>query len=198
MSQDIVDSRVSGHRGRFGVSGLRGRSCLVEAVPALAMLGFWVLGDGHLVRVGERHGLGVPGGGDLLAFALVADVELVRQDADVAAFGDATYCGPGDAGRGIVPGSLHAGAAGRAGPVVHPCGCRAGIACDVPAVVGDDLDCGLVPQDVDGLSCPMRGDVEHAAENLVLSVRFHDQIGFALAGVERQRSPARTVACLRD
>lgn len=83
MSRDIVDSYVSGHRGLFGVSGLRGRSCLVGAVPAMAMLGFWVLGDGGLVCVGESHGLGVPGDGDLLAFALVAGVELARQNADV-------------------------------------------------------------------------------------------------------------------
>src|SRR5699024_9041061 len=109
MSQEIVDSRVSRHRGRFGVSGLRGRRSLVGAVPAMAMLRFRVLGDGLLGRVGQGHGLGVPGDGDLFAFALVAGVELVGQDADVTAFGDATYRGAGDAGRGIVPGCLHAG-----------------------------------------------------------------------------------------
>ena len=51
-------------------------------VPAIAMLGFWVLGDGGLVFVGESHGLGVPGDGDVLALTLVAAVELDRQNAD--------------------------------------------------------------------------------------------------------------------
>ncbi len=80
MSREIVHTCVSSHRGRLDVSGLRGRS-----VPAAAAVGLGVLGDGRAVGVADRDRGGVPGDGDLFAFALVAGVELVGEDADVAA-----------------------------------------------------------------------------------------------------------------
>ena len=186
MSREIVRSCVSGHRAQIGVSGLRGRCAVLGSVPAAAMGGLGVLRDGRAAGVAERDGGGVPDDGDLLAFAFVASVELAGENTEVAALGNRPH-GSSDAPcRRVVASTLH-GCAGRgAWPVVEAGRRGAGVVDDVLAVIVEDLEGCLVPEDVHGLSGPAGGDVEHAREHFDLPVLFDLQVDLAVAGVQRQ------------
>lgn len=91
----------------------------------------------------------------MFVIAVVARVELVGRDTDVAVSGDDPRCYAGDRYRGVFVGCLHSDSDWSAAHVAHACGRGARVVDDVFAVVGNDLDGGLVPDETNELSGPV-------------------------------------------
>lgn len=198
MSRDIVRSCVPGHRGQVGVSGLHGRTAVTGSVPAAAMGGLGVLRDGRAAGVTGGDRGGVPGDGDRFALTSIAGAKLAGENTDLAAPGYRSNGCSDTPCRRVVASALHGCTPRGARPIVEAGHCRSRVVDDVLAVIVEDLEAPLVPQDVHVLAGPTGGDIEDAAERLDLPVLFDFQVGLALAGVQCRRCSASGVRNVVD